>query len=348
MNTDLKIMSVIRVHLCSSAAKLGLLFLLAPALFAAIDGTVVNETTGQPQAGVEVTLVHPGENGMQSLATAKSGTDGKFTIDQPLPPPPALLQAVYQGANYNLFLQPGAPTAGLLFPIYNVTTDAKSANLAEHMLMIEPTPNATRVTEVFQVQNDSKTTFLDSNKGSIQFFVPANAQGAGVSVEAPGGMPINRPPEKTAQPRMFKVSYPVKPGETTYELTYSLPPSATFVGKTANKGKMRVVTGPAVTLDSPGLTFMGQEPKLQAHIYDVKDTSFEAKISGFGLIRQDDASSGGGAAQGGQAQAQEEDNGSPNPEAGPARIYQRLYWVLGLTFGLLALGGTLLYRRSAA
>lgn len=343
MNTDLKTKSFIGVHLCSSAAKLCLSLLLTAPLFGAITGTVVNETTGQPAAGVEVTLVHPGENGMQSLATAKSGADGKFSIDKELPPPPALLQAVYQGANYNLFLQPGAPTAGLRFAIYNTTADATAANLAQHMLMIEPTSQGTRVTEVFQVQNDSKTTFLDASKGSIQFYVPADATGAGVSVEAPGGMPINRPPEKTAQPRIFKVSYPVKPGETTYELTYSLPPSATFVGKVASKGKMRVVTGPAVTLDSPGLTFMGQEPKLQAHIYDMKSTSFEAKISGFGLIRQDDAS-----AQGGQGQPQEEDNGSPNPEAGPARIYQRLYWVLGLTFGLLALGGTLLYRRSAA
>ena len=58
----------------------------------------------------------------------------------------------------------------------------------------------------------------------------------------------------------------------------------------------------------------------------------------------DDASSGAG----GQGQAQEEDSGSPNPEAGPARIYQRLPWVLGLTFGLLLISGTLLYRRSAA
>jgi hypothetical protein len=316
-----------------------------PSLFAAgtITGTVLNETTGMPQAGVDVTLVHPGENGMQSLASAKSGADGTFSIDKELPPPPALLQAVYKGANYNLFLQPGAPTAGLRFPVFEVTTDSKSADVAQHMLMIEPTPNATRVTEVFQVQNDSKTTFLDPNKGSIQFFVPADAQGAGVSVEAPGGMPINRPPEKTSQPRIFKVSYPVKPGETTYELTYSLPPSATFVGKAASKGKMRVVTGPAVTLDSPDLTFMGQEPRLQAHIYDMKGTSFEAKVTGMGLIRQDDPS----AAQGGQGQA-DEDTGQPNPEAGPARIYQKLYWVLGLTFGLLAIGGTLLYRRSAA
>jgi hypothetical protein len=331
----------------SFALRIALLCAAVPSLFAAgtITGTVLNETTGMPQAGVEVTLVHPGQDGMQQLASTKSGADGTFSIDKELPPPPALLQAVYKGANYNLFLQPGAPTAGLRFPIYEVTTDGKSADVAQHMLMVEPTPQGTRVTEVFQVQNDSKTTFLDPNKGSIQFFVPKNAEKASVSVEAPGGMPINRPPEKMTQADMYKVSYPVKPGETTYELTYSVPASGTFVGKTFSKGKMRVVTGPAVTLDSPGLMFMGQEPRLQAHIYDMKGTSFEAKVTGSGLIREDDPST----AAGGGAQGQpDEDTGQPNPEAGPARIYQKLYWVLGLTFGLLAIGGTLLYRRSAA
>jgi hypothetical protein len=325
--------------------RLGIAILFAaPAMFGAITGTVINETTGQPQGGVEVTLVHPGQDGMQSLGSAKTDAEGKFSIDKELPPPPALLQAVYQGANYNLFLQPGAPVANLQFPIYETTTDSKSANIAEHMLMIEPTDKAIRVTEVFQVQNDSKTTFLDNNKGSIQFFVPKNAEAAMVSVEAPGGMPINRPPEKLPQVDMFKVSYPVKPGETTYELTYALPKSDTFVGRMFSKGKMRVVTGPDVTLDSPGLDFMGQEPRLHAHVYDIKGTSFEAKVTGQGLIRQDDPAA---AAANGQAQP-DEDTGQPNPEAGPARIYQRLYWVLGLTFGLLAIGGTLLYRRNAA
>jgi hypothetical protein len=31
-----------------------------------------------------------------------------------------------------------------------------------------------------------------------------------------------------------------------------------------------------------------------------------------------------------------------------ARIYSRLYWVLGLTFALLAAGGVVLFRKGAA
>ena len=48
------------------------------------------------------------------------------------------------------------------------------------------------------------------------------------------------------------------------------------------------------------------------------------------------------------AQAQDEDNGAPKVAPGMARIYNRLYWILGLAFGILALGGTLLYRKGTA
>src|SRR3974390_553829 len=58
-------------------------------LCAALDGTLIN-----------VTLVHPGEGGMQTLGSAKSGPGGKFSIDKEVPSPPALLQADYQGVTY--------------------------------------------------------------------------------------------------------------------------------------------------------------------------------------------------------------------------------------------------------
>jgi hypothetical protein len=35
-------------------------------------------------------------------------------------------------------------------------------------------------------------------------------------------------------------------------------------------------------------------------------------------------------------------------EVKPSRIYSRLYWILGLTFGILGLGGVMLYRKGVA
>src|ERR1017187_10432020 len=66
------------VNLRASAA---LLLLVVP-LLAAVDGTVVNKTTGQPQSGATVTLYKLGQAGMESVESVKSGAQGKFHIDQ--------------------------------------------------------------------------------------------------------------------------------------------------------------------------------------------------------------------------------------------------------------------------
>ena len=76
----------------------------------AVDGTVMNGTTKQPQPGVEINLVQPSEKGMVPLGKTKSGPDGKFVINAEIPPGPGLLQATFQGATYNQILTPVSPS----------------------------------------------------------------------------------------------------------------------------------------------------------------------------------------------------------------------------------------------
>ena len=63
-----------------------------PPLHAAVTGTVINRTTGKPQAGATVALNKLGQqNGIELIDQAKSDAQGKFTINQPVagtaPPP---------------------------------------------------------------------------------------------------------------------------------------------------------------------------------------------------------------------------------------------------------------------
>jgi hypothetical protein len=323
--------------------RLLLLLAFGPLLLAEISGVVTNETTGKPQAGVAINLVHPGENGMQTLATVTTDAEGKFSIDQPLPPPPALLQASYQDVQYNLVVPPGRPSTGIGLSVYNVTNKKSDALLEQHLVVIEPTGDGVRVNETFLIKNRGTTTFLDPAQGSVQMFLPKAAQGAKITVEAPGGMPISRAPEKTSQADVFKVSYPVKPGETVYEVAYILPASKTFEGKVIDKVPPLLVTPESVRLSGPdlkedGIKDLGQGG-MRARVYEVSavsGASYEVNIDGLGTLQ---------AAAGAQANG---DDGSPKTVAGNARLYQRLPWVLGLTFSILALGGTLLYRRSEA
>ncbi len=306
-------------------------------LLASVDGTVVNATTGKSQPSVIVTLVHPGAQGMQTIATVKSDAEGKFKIDKEVPPGQALLQAIYQGVLYTLVLPPGGPSSGVHVKVYDATAKPGVAKISQHMVLIEPSANSLDISETFLIENETTTTFQDPANGSVQFYLPDAADGkVSVTINSPGGMPIQRAAEKTKDKNIYKIQYPVKPGESRFDVSYSLPPSETFSSKILHSdGVTRLVTPPAVTLQ--GVESLGQEPQTKAHIYGAGDSAYTVQIAGTGSLRNAEP-----------AAAEDEDSGQPQIEEKAARIYSRMEWVLGLAFAILALGGVLLYRRSTA
>lgn len=320
--------------------KLAFWFLVTGScLLAAVEGTVMNASTGKSQGAVIVTLVQPSAQGMQTIGSVKSDAEGKFKIDKDIPAGPALLQAVYQGATYNLILAPGTPTTGLHLKIYDSTAKPGVAKISQHMILIEPSAAALDISETFLIENETTTTFQDPVKGSIQFYLPDAAEGkAKVMINSPGGMPIERPAEKTGAKGVYKVAYPIKPGESRFDVSYSLPPSETFASKIMHgDGVTRLVTPSAVTLTGDGVESLGQEPQTRAHIYNAGGADYTVKISGTGSLRTPET-----------AAAPEDDTGQDQIEEKPARVYTKMYWVLGLSFAILGLGGALLYRKSAA
>lgn len=314
-----------------------LLFAALP-LFA-VDGVVINGTTTKPQAGVFVQLMQPGTSGMQTLGTTKTDAEGKFKIEKDIPPGPAIVQAIYQGATYNLVLTPGTPQTNTSIVVNDTTTDPASAKMTQHMILLEPGTDNIQLNETFLLQNDTTKTYSDPQKGSAEFYLPREANGtAEVTINAPGGMPIRRPAEQTNMPGVFKVNYPVKPGETRFEVRYTLPKTDTFSSKVVGSdAPMRIVTPGTVTIEGAGIEDMGQEPTTQARIYNVKTKDFTAKITGSGTL-----------SAGGDGAAPADSGDQPQVEESNARIYTRLPWVLGLTFALLAAGGVVLFRKGTA
>lgn len=309
----------------------------APGLFAAVDGTVMNATTGKPQPSVLVTLVQPGPQGMDTLGTVKSDAQGNFKVDKESPGGPLLLQAVYQGVLYTQVLPPGTPTTGVHLKIYDATNKPGVAKVSQHMILIEPSATSLDISETFLVENESTMTFQDAAKGSVQFYLPDAAGGkAKVAINSPGGMPIEREAQKTSVKNVYKVDYPAKPGESRFDISYSLPPTDTFTSKIMHaEGVTRLVTPSSVTIEGDGVEVLGQEPTTKANIYNAASAGYSVKITGIGSLRNQAAA------------APDEDTGAPEIEEKPARIYTRMEWVLGLAFGVLGLGGVLLYRRSA-
>jgi hypothetical protein len=307
----------------------------------AVDGTVVNATSGKPQSGVAINLVQPSQNGMVQLGNTTTDAQGQFKIDKQIPPGPGLLQANYQGTTYNQIITPGMSTTGVQLKVYDSTKKAGTARTMEHLILLEPGADRLRVSETFVLGNDSNLTYNDPAKGSIQFFLPPATDGnAQVIITAPGGMPIPRPALKTPTAGIYKVDYPVKPGETRMDVSYTVPSATKFSGKiVASDAATHLVTPGTVTVTGDGIELAGREPQTQANIYNLTGLDYNLLIDGIGSLRQDDAAGAGG---------QGDDGGSPQVEIKKPRIYGQLPWVLSLAFAILALGGTMLYRRGTA
>ena len=306
----------------------------------AVDGVVVNATTGKPQSGVAINLVQPSQNGMVQLGNTTTDTQGQFKIDKQIPPGPGLLQANYEGTTYNQIITPGMSTTGVQLKVYDATKKSGIARTLEHLILLEPGTDRLRVSETFVLGNDSNLTYNDPAKGSIQFFLPPATDGnAQVIITAPGGMPIPRPAVKTPTAGIYKVDYPVKPGETRMDVSYTVPSATKFSGRiVASDAATHLVTPGTVTVTGDGIELAGREPQTQANIYNLTGLDYNLLIDGIGSLRQDDSAGAG---------AQGEDGGSPQVEIKKPRIYGQLPWVLSLAFAILALGGTMLYRRGA-
>lgn len=309
----------------------------------AIDGVVTNATTGMPQAGVAINLVQPSQNGMVPLGETKTDAQGQFKIDKTIPPGPGLLQATYEGTTYNQIITPGMPTTGIQVKVYDATNDPVVAIPVEHLILMEPSDTEIKISETFVFNNQTIRTFNDPAKGSLQVYLPEAAGGkAQAVITAPGGMPIPRTPTK-ASGGFYKIDYPIKPGETRMDVSYTVPAAQKFAGKVVPApGGVHLVTPFSVTLTGEGIESQGQEPQTQAHIYIIKGADYKVSIDGVGALRPETPAAASDSGANG------EDTGSPKIEIASARIYSRLYWVLGLALGILAVGGAMLYRRGTA
>lgn len=313
-------------------------------LFAAIDGTVVNRTTGKPAAGIAVTLIKPGQGGMRTLGETTTDASGHFTFAKDEPGGgPQLLQVKFGGVDYNKLMTPNIPTSNVEVDVYEATKSPATVRVAQQMLLLEPSSTQTGVSETVIFQNDSNQTYDNPAEGSLLFYLPPAAKGqVRVSAQSPQGMPLPRPAEKTKQADVFKVNFPIKPGQTEIDVNYVLPTGSplTFQGRVVNvkgmpSGPLRLIAPPGVILAGKDIESVGTEPKTQANIYTVvAPGAFSADVTGTGSLHNDSSAT------------QDDNSDAPQLTEGKPRIYAHLSWLLAIAFCILGIGLVVLYRSS--
>jgi hypothetical protein len=317
--------------------NLSILLLVSTSLFAAVTGTVINKTTGKPQGGATVALnkLDP-QLGITLVDQAKSGADGKFSIaTEPSGRVPFLIRTAFDGVTYNHMMPPGSPSSDLTIDVYSASKQQGAAKVSKHMVLFEPSTGQMEINETYLFENAGQTAWNDPGNGTLHFFLPAAAEGkVKAEVTSPGGMPIGAPVAKTSKADVYEIDYPVKPGETRFDLTYTVPyaDGQPYEGKVLAKDGVTYLISPnGVAMNGDGLNDRGVEPKTQAHLYELTGDSYKIQLTGTvapAASAADDGSTGGG----------------NQLEQIMPRIYDQAIPIMAVAFAILALGFALLYR----
>lgn len=303
------------------------LLLLALPGAAAVTGTVVNGTTGMPQAGATVVLNSLGQDGVTPVGEAKSDARGRFTIDRQVDGP-CLIRTSFGGIAFFRMLPPGAPSAGIVLDVYESSKQPGVARVSKHMLFFEPSPSGRMaVQDTFIFTNPGKTVWNDPGKGELRFYLPSSAGGkAQATATAPGGMPIPAELVGTSSADVMAVDFAIKPGETRFDVNYTVPytPGEPYQGKVVTKDDNTYLIAPrGVALSGDGLTDLGADPRTQAHVFGLGADAYKIALT-----------------------VEEPDNGPP-VEAIPPRINGHAPLILGLALAILAVGFARLYGKGS-
>ena len=304
----------------------------APAA-AAVRGTVINATTGQPAAAVMLTL-SSFRDGMTPVEETASGADGSFEFTKDLPavmgeqPFRGAIRAEQDGVNYTEILRSGSSLDDVRITVYSAR-DTDLPAPSTRAIILEPSAQEMIVRESYVFENDSvPPVTYSSEKGTLHFYLADGANGVvNVSGRGPAGMPLSSTALPTGQPGVLKVDFPLKPGQNWIDLSYVLPheDGQSFSLRTAyDTMETRVAVPSGVQLEGAGLTPLGSHPDISASVFNVSaGAESEIVITGQGRF--------GGAPSAGTAAPAE-------ISIQPAPIAKELLWIAGISILILGLG----------
>jgi hypothetical protein len=316
---------------------------------------VTNATTGKPASGAAVTLVDP-TAGMAEIGSAKSDAQGHFKIDAAAGQGPRLVRAERGGVNYFKMLPPGSTNVDLT--VYDAAPSVEGISGAADVARLQSDGSTLQGVELFAIRNASSPPRTLAAPATFEFVLPDGAQIDGADAQGPNGQPITTTTTPTKQKNHYTFSYPLKPGETRFQVSYHLP----YSGKLAVSPSFTrdfehyVLVMPSTMSftpkDAKQFQAMKDQPgsnvqvSLRAHAG--QDLSYS--VSGTGTIQDEQAqaapSEGPPAMGGSGANDSRPGGGLGKPIDAPDGLAKYRWYILGLLLTLLVGGGIWTHERT--
>jgi 5-hydroxyisourate hydrolase-like protein (transthyretin family) len=315
-----------------------------------ITGTVINKTNNKPAAGDDVVLIRLAQ-GMQESTRTKTDAKGRFTLDVP-DAGVHLVRVTHDKANYFRPAPPGTQSVEVEVFDAAAKVDGVSSEADVMRIQTDESGKALRVVENFFVKNESNPPKTQFGERPFEFYLPAGAVVEGSAALGPGGMPVQASPIPLGDPNHFAFIFPIRPGETRFQITYRLP----YSGSLKLTPKPAMVTDTIAVIMPKSMTFQPSSSasyapvteETTAQTFVARNVSpsqpLEFTVSGSGQLPRDNAAAtsgeGGGASgpqpqTGGNASAATDTRpggglGTPlDPEGANDPWAKYKWWILG-------------------
>jgi len=205
---------------------LALLLLSTLASAQSLTGTVKNSTTGKPAGGDDVVLLSLGQ-GMEEAGRTKSDAKGNFTFKLD-GQGPHLVRVIHQGVTYHRMAPPG--TTSVEVQVYDVSKKVDGIEVIADIMRFQAGNGTMQVERTFAVQNNSKPPRTQMNEHNLEFYVPEGATIGEAEAMTAGGQPVKSAPvpEGDNARNRYAFLFPLRPGESRFEVVYTLPYSGSI------------------------------------------------------------------------------------------------------------------------
>lgn len=344
----------------STFSALALISCCVAAQAATVTGSVLNKTTGRPDAGDAVVLISFGP-GMQETARTTTDARGNFSFNIP-DQNVHLIRVDHQKAAYFKPMRPG--TTHLDINVYDVSAKVAGVSTEADVMRIEAGPQGLHVIQNYFVKNSSSPPRTQFSTAAYSIYLPAGAKIEGSAAAGPDGMPVSSSPMPQADKGHYAFVFPVRPGETRFQVSYTLPYSGSF----EFSPRVGLPTGDLAIMLPKSMTFNGGSEFQSADVDDNAQT-FLAKnvqpaqtlsftVSGTGAMPRDSAqgndgqSASGDQGSAGQGTSAANDDrpggGLGNPIDTPDPLQKYKYWIISALALLLVIAAAFFLRARPA
>jgi hypothetical protein len=286
---------------------------------------------------------------MEEAARTKTDSKGAFSFKFD-DVGPHLIRAIHQGVTYHRMAPPG--TTSVELEVYDAAKKVDGVSVTADVMRCQVENGQLEIVRLFAVNNESKPPKTQMNDHTFEFYLPEGAKVVQAMAKTANGNPLNSAPVPQAEKNRYVFIFPLRPGETEFQVQYTVPYSGSLtIDPKAVYGMQHFVVmipkamqfeaGPGSRFDSMNDP---QQPDAIVQVATMTQPGqpLSLKISGSGVLASNTAPEGSqnGGAMGGPA-----GNGTPAPGGGlgppidaPDPLQKYRWWIIG-GFAIALTGG---------